>query len=109
MTRLLRAAAVAVGLAFFATPSVAFMHGMMMGMDDAEMYNLTLGGLSGGDDARGVDEAFRDMAGVDRVHVDFDNGMIMIWMKDGEALDRPLAKQVVEAAGFTLNDFESPE
>jgi len=108
MMRLLRAAAIAFGLAMFATPSMAFMHGML-GMGNSNMYNLTVGGLAGGDDARGVDEKFRDMANVKKVHVDFDNGMIMIWMKKGETLDEPLAKGVLKEAGFTLSVFESPE
>ena len=49
------------------------------------------------------------MTNVKKVHIYFENGMIMIWMKKGETLDELLAKGVVEEAGFTLSDFEPPE
>ncbi len=84
------------------------MHGMK-GMNEPGMYNLTIGGLAGGDDAKGIDEKFRQMNGVTKVHVDFDNGMIMIWMKDNESLDQGMAEKIIQEAGYTLKDFELPK
>ncbi len=108
MIRTLRAAALAFGLALLSTPSVAFMHSMM-GMGESDMYNLTVGGLAGRDDAKGIDEELRQIEDVEKVHVDFDNGMVMVWMKQGETLDKVLAEKIVKGAGFVLDDFERPK
>ena len=108
MTRTLQAAAMAFGLVFLSTPSMAFMHGMA-GMGELGMYTLTVGGLTARNDAKGIDEKFRRMNGVERVHVDVQKGEIMIWMKEGETLDEALATKIVTEAGFELDDFERPE
>ena len=107
MMKTLRAAAVAFGLLLYSAAAMATMDGMT-GMSDPGMYNLTVGGLAGGNDAKGVDKAFREMNGVEKVHVDFKNGMIMVWMKSGAMLDRGLAEKIVETAGFTLTGFDQP-
>ena len=108
MMRKFQAAAIVFGLLLYSASSMAMMHGVK-GMSEPGMYNLTIGGLAGGDDAKGIDEKFREMAGVKKVHVDFDNGMIMIWMKDNESLDQGMAEKIIEEAGYTLNDFELPK
>jgi copper chaperone CopZ len=108
MMRWLRAAALGFGLVLYSMSSMAIMHDMG-GMNETGMYNLTVGGLAGRDDARGVDEKMREMDGVDKVHVDFENGMIMVWVKQGEILDERVVRKFVEEAGFTLDAFEEPE
>jgi len=108
MKALLRVVSLACGLLVASAPSKAMMHGMS-GMGQTGMYNLTIGGLAGGNDAKGIDEKFRRMKGVAKVHVDFENGMIMVWMKSGAMLDRAAAKRIVKGAGFSLDDFETPE
>jgi hypothetical protein len=108
MMKMFQAAAVLFGLLIYSAPSMAMMHGMK-GMSEPGMYNLTIGGLAENDDAKGIDEKFREMTGVDKVHVDFENGMIMVWMKDNESLDQGMAEKIIEGAGFALNAFEHPK
>ena len=108
MMRMFAVVSLAWGLMIASTPSMAMMHGMT-GMSEPGMYNLTIGGLAGTDDAKGIDEKFRRMKGVAKVHVDFKNGMIMVWMKKGSMLDRGMAERIVKAAGLTLDEFEAPE
>ena len=108
MMRKVRAVAIAFGLALLSSPSTAIMHSME-GMGEPGMYNLEVGGLAGGDDAKGIDEDFREMNGVEKVHVDFKQGMVMVWMKQGDTLDEELAEKVVKEAGFTLKAFERPQ
>ncbi len=108
MMKKLQAAAMAFGFVLLSTPSMAFMHSTG-GMDAPGMYNLKVGGLAGRDDANGIDERFRQMDGVEKVHVDFERGMVMVWITQGEALDEPFAKKIVEEAGFVLDDFERPK
>lgn len=102
MMKKLQAVAMAFGLLLYSTSSMAMMH------EKENMYNLTIGGLAGGGDAKGIDDEFRRMDGVEKVHVDFDNGMIMVWLEKGKALDQGLAERLIKQAGFTLNDFEVP-
>jgi len=99
--------AIALGFLLYSAAAMATMDSMT-GMSDPGMYNLTIGGLAGGDDAKGVDTAFRGMNGVEKVHVDFKNGMIMIWMKKGAMLERGPAEKIVKKAGFTLKGFDRP-
>ena len=108
MMRKIRAAGIIFGLVLLATPSMAFMHGMM-GMGEPGMYNLTVGGLAGRDDANGIDKKFHQMNGVEKVHVDFKRGMVMVWVKRGEKLGEGLAEKIVKEAGFTLEAFERPK
>lgn len=108
MINRLQATALAFGLVLMSTPSMAFFHGMES-MSDPGMYNLTVGGLAGLDDAKGIDREFRGMTGVKKVHVDFENGMVMVWMKQGEVLDEKLTKKIVEKAGFKLEAFARPK
>ncbi len=108
MMRKIRAAGIIFGLVLLSTPAMAFMHGMM-GMGEPGMYNLKVGGLAGRDDANGIDEKFRQMNGVEKVHVDFKRGMVMVWVKRGEKLGEGLAEKIVKEAGFTLEAFERPK
>ena len=64
---------------------------------------------AGRDDAKGIDQELRQIKAVEKVHVDFDNGMVMVWMKQGETLDEVLAEKIVKGAEFILNDFERPK
>lgn len=105
MMKKLQTAVLAIAL-FLATTS-AFAG--MFGMGNPGMYNLTVAGLAGRDNAKGIDEKFSRVDGVQKVHVDYDNGMIMIWVKKGGMLDRRLAKKIVENAGFELKNFEPPK
>jgi len=104
----LQATVLAFGLVMMSTPSMALFHGMGS-MSDSGMYNLMVGGLAGRDDAKGIDEEFREMNEVNKVHVDFKNGMVMIWVNQGAALDETLTKEIVEKTGFQLEVFDRPE
>lgn len=108
MIKKIYAVALAIGLLFYSASAMAMMH-KKGGMSEPGMYNLTIGGLAGGDDAKGIDKKFRQMNGVKKVHVDFDNGMVMVWMKKGNMLDQGLAEMIVKKSGFTLNEFEPPK
>ena len=98
----------AFGLMVLSAPSMAFMHGMG-GMREPGMYNLTVGGLAARDDANGIDEKIRRMNGVEKVHVDFKRGMVMVWVKQGETLDEAFVEKIVKEAEFTLEALERPE
>lgn|GEM_PF-3513359 len=100
--------ALAFGLLLVSTTSFADMAGML-GMGNPGMYNVTVGGLAGRVDANGIDDKFRRMNGVQKVHVDYKHGMVMIWVKKGKALDEELTKKIVEKSGFELKAFERPK
>ncbi len=108
MMRKLRVAGIIFGLVLLSTPSMAFMHSRGS-MGEPGMYNLIVGGLAGRDNANGIDEKFRQINIVEKVHVDFKNGMVMVWIKQGEKLDEGLAEKIVKEAGFTLEAFERPK
>ena len=107
MSKTLRVTALVLGLLVYSMPSMAMMHGMA-GMSESGMYNLTIRGLAGVDDAKGIDQKLRLVDGVEKVHVDFNNGMVMVWMKKGKTLDQELAESILEEAGFGLDDFQRP-
>ncbi len=108
MSRNLRVTALVLGLLVYSISSMAMMHGKA-GMSESGMYNLTIRGLAGANDAKGIDQNLRLMDGVKKVHVDFDSGMVMVWMKKGETLDQEIAERIIEEAGFGLDDFRRPE
>ncbi len=107
MMKKLQAAALAVVLLFPPVATVTAKH-RMLGMDEPGMYNLTISGLTGGNDAKGIDGRLRKMNGVRKVHVDFKNGMVMVWIRRGKTLDKAAVEKIVKEAGFTLSDFEIP-
>ena len=108
MMKKLHATALAFGLTLVSTTTMAFMHDMM-GMGGPEMYNLAIGGLANRDDAKGIDDKFRQLNDVTKVHVDFKRGMVMIWVKKGKPLDEASVRRIVKEASFTLDAFENPK
>ncbi len=108
MSRNLWVTALVLGLLVYSIPSMAMMH-VMAGMSESGMYNLTIRGFAGANDAKGIDQKLRLTDGVKKVHVDFDNGMVMVWMKKGETLDQELVERILKEAGFGLDDFRRPE
>jgi len=108
MMKKLQTVALAFGLLLVSTTGFADMAGML-GMGKPGMYNVTVGGLAGRDNANGIDDKFREMNGVQKVHVDYENGMVMIWVKKGKVLDEELTKKIVEKSGFKLEAFERPK
>ncbi len=105
MMNKLQLVVLAFGLFVVSTTTFAKMHDMA-GMGEPGMYNVTVEGLAGRDDAKGIDEKFKGINGVQKVHVDFKNGMVMVWVKRGKVLDEKLTRKIVEKAGFKLEAFD---
>jgi len=54
----------------------------------------------------GIEKKFSKVKGVEKIDIDLKTGTTLITMASGKNLDEALARKTVEAAGFTLRDFE---
>ena len=77
------------------------------------VYKVYVDGLSCPFCTYGIEKKFSKVQGVEKIDIDLKTGTTIITMASGKTLDEILARETVEAAGFTLRDFEqvqvSPE
>ncbi len=99
MTTLLRRTGLALGLMLFlATTAYA----------DAHVYKLYVDGLACPFCAYGVEKKVGDLAGVEKVDIEIEEGLVAVTLAAGATLDEAAAKQAVDDAGFSLRKFEAP-
>lgn len=69
-------------------------------------YRIEVDGLACPFCAYGIEKKLNAVQGVERVETDIREGVVMVTMQEGVALDEAVAKQVVKEAGFTLRGFK---
>jgi copper chaperone CopZ len=84
------------------------------GAQEAKLvYKVFVDGLSCPFCTYGIEKKFSKVEGVEKIDIDLKTGTTLITMATGKTLDETTARKTVEAAGFTLRDFEqvqgSPE
>ncbi len=70
------------------------------------VYKVYVDGLSCPFCTYGIEKRFSKVEGVEKIDVDLKSGTTIITMAVGTTLDETTARKTVEAAGFTLRDFE---
>jgi len=70
------------------------------------VYKVYVDGLSCPFCTYGIEKKFSKVQGVEKIAVDLKTGITIITMASGKTLDKTTARETVEAAGFTLRDFE---
>jgi len=73
------------------------------------IYKVYVDGLSCPFCTYGIEKKFSKVKGVEKIDVDLKTGSTIITMAAGTTLDETTARKAVEAAGFTLRDFEQVE
>ncbi len=59
--------------------------------------------------AYGVEKKVGGLAGVEKVEIEIDDGLVTVTLADGATLDETAAGRAVDEAGFTLRKFEAPK
>jgi len=91
------------GSVFFAL----FLGAAVAGAQEAKaVYKVYVDGLSCPFCTYGIEKKFSKVKGVERIDIDLKTGTTIITMATGTTLDETTARETVEAAGFTLRDFE---
>ena len=72
-------------------------------------YRIEVAGLACPFCAYGIEKKLLALDGVETVETELKDGVVVVAMREGAALDEATAKQAVEAAGFTLEAFEPIE
>ena len=70
------------------------------------VYKVYVDGLSCPFCTYGIEKKFSKVQGVEKIDIDLKTGTTVITMAAGTTLDETTARKAVEAAGFTLRDFE---
>ncbi len=70
------------------------------------VYKVYVDGLSCPFCTYGIEKKFSNVQGVEKIDIDLKTGTTIITMATGKTLDETTARKTVEAAGFTLRDFE---
>ncbi|MFQ5483192.1 MAG: heavy-metal-associated domain-containing protein [Nitrospinaceae bacterium] len=70
------------------------------------VYKVYVDGLSCPFCTYGIEKKFSKVEGVEKIDIDLKTGTTLITMTPGTTLDETAARKAVEAAGFTLRDFE---
>lgn len=73
---------------------------------DARVYELGIDGLGCPFCAYGVEKELTGISGVESLDIDLKDGVIIVRMTGGVALDQAAANEAVEDAGFTLRSFD---
>ncbi len=71
-----------------------------------QTYRLHVDGLACPFCAYGIEKQLSRIDGVETIDIDIGAGAITLGVADGKTLDEPAARRAVEAAGFSLRDFE---
>lgn len=72
----------------------------------AQTYRLHIDGLACPFCAYGIEKQLSRIDGVETIDIDIGAGAITLTVTDGTTLDESTARRAVEAAGFSLRDFE---
>ncbi len=75
----------------------------------ADVYKLYVDGLACPFCAYGVEKKVGGLDGVEKVVIEIDEGLVVVSLADGAALDEATASRAVDEAGFTLRKFEAPK
>ncbi len=70
------------------------------------VYKVYVDGLSCPFCTYGIEKKFSTVQGVEKIDIDLKTGTTVITMAAGTTLNETTARKTVEAAGFTLRDFE---
>jgi mercuric ion binding protein len=70
------------------------------------VYKVYVDGLSCPFCTYGIEKKFSNVQGVEKIDIDLKTGTTIITMEAGTTLDETTARKTVEAAGFSLRDFE---
>lgn len=70
------------------------------------VYKVYVDGLSCPFCTYGIEKKFSAVEGVEKIDIDLKTGTTIITMATGTTLDETTARETVDAAGFTLRDFE---
>lgn len=70
------------------------------------IYKVSVDGLSCPFCTYGIEKKFSKIKGVEKIDIDLKTGKTIITMATGATMDETTARKAVEAAGFTLRDFE---
>ena len=71
-----------------------------------QTYRLHVDGLACPFCAYGIEKQLSRIDGVETIDIDIGAGSITLTATDGKTLDESTARRAVEAAGFSLRDFE---
>ena len=71
-----------------------------------QTYRLHADGLACPFCAYGIEKQLSRIDGVETIDIDIGAGAITLTVTDGKTLDESTARRAVEAAGFSLRDFE---
>ena len=74
--------------------------------EENSIYKVYVDGLSCPFCTYGIEKKFSKVQGVEKIDIDLKTGTTIITMSAGTILDETTARKTVEAAGFTLRDFE---
>ncbi|CAI2719611.1 Heavy-metal-associated domain-containing protein [Nitrospina watsonii] len=80
--------------------------GEVTAQESKPVYKVYVDGLSCPFCTYGIEKKFNEVEGVQTIDIDLKTGATVITMKPGATLDEDTARKTVEAAGFTLRDFE---
>lgn len=69
-------------------------------------YRLHVTGLACPFCAYGIEKKLGAIEGVERVETHIKEGAVIVAMRDGATLDEAAARKAVQAAGFTLKEFD---
>ena len=100
MTLFLHRSGLALALMLFAATAV---------LADSHVYKLYVDGLACPFCAYGVEKKVGGLAGVEKVEIEIDEGLVTVTLADGATLDEATASRAVDEAGFTLRKFEAPK
>lgn len=86
---------------------ILFLGAAVAGAEEAQpVYKVYVDGLSCPFCTYGIEKKFSKVKGVEKIDIDLKTGTTIITMAAGTTLDKTTARKTVEAAGFTLRDFE---
>lgn len=74
--------------------------------DQNAVYTLQADGLACPFCAYGIEKQLSTIEGVKSVDTEIKSGTVIVTMHDGASLDEAVAKEAVDAAGFTLREFK---
>lgn len=80
--------------------------GIAAAQEAKPVYKVYVDGLSCPFCTYGIEKKFSRVKGVEKIDIDLKTGSTVITMAAGTTLDETTARKAVEAAGFTLRDFE---
>lgn len=72
-------------------------------------YTLKVDGLACPFCAYGIEKQLNKIEGIENIDIDIETGTITLTTTGGATIEEPTARKAVEAAGFTLRDFESSQ